>query len=58
LIEDGKITDIFEYQNPDGVIDPPSSSPETDKRLDGFNWFDHLRPEKMKDIFTAAGERN
>lgn len=58
LIEDGKITDIFEYQNPDGVIDPPSPSPETDKRLDGFNWFDHLRPEKMKDIFTAAGERN
>jgi lipopolysaccharide export system protein LptA len=56
LIEDGKIRDIFEYQNPDGVIDPPSPSPQTDKRLDGFTWYDHLRPKKIEDIYIAADE--
>lgn len=58
LIEDGKIRDIFEYQNPDGVIDPPTSSPQTDKRLDGFNWYDHLRPRRLKDIYVVASEIN
>jgi hypothetical protein len=57
FIEDSKIRDIFEYQNPDGVIDPPTSSPQTDKRLDGFSWFDYLRPKKMEDIYFSADEK-
>jgi lipopolysaccharide export system protein LptA len=51
FVEDGKITEIFEYQNPEGVIDPPSGvNPET-LRLEGFSWFDLIRPKKMSDIF-------
>ncbi len=51
LVEDGKITEIYEYQNPEGVIDPPSGvNPET-LRLEGFSWFDLIRPKKMMDIF-------
>jgi len=51
FVEDGKITEIYEYQNPEGVIDPPSAvNPET-LRLEGFSWFDLIRPKKMMDIF-------
>jgi lipopolysaccharide export system protein LptA len=51
FVEDGKITEINEYQNPEGVIDPPSGvNPET-LRLEGFSWFDLIRPKKMMDIF-------
>jgi len=51
LVEDGKITEIYEYQNPEGVIDPPTGvNPET-LRLEGFSWFDLIRPKKMMDIF-------
>jgi lipopolysaccharide export system protein LptA len=51
LIEEGKIKDISQYQSPEGVIDPPGISPKTMKRLEGFNWFDTLRPKKVADIF-------
>ena len=51
FVKDGKITEINEYQNPEGVIDPPSSvNPET-LRLEGFNWLDAMRPKKVSDIF-------
>jgi hypothetical protein len=50
-IEDGKIIEIIESQNPEGVIDPPSEViPET-LRLEGFSWLDHLRPRNVADIF-------
>jgi hypothetical protein len=49
LFEKGKISEIFEYENPEGYIDPPL--PVTPVRLDGYNWFDHLRPKKKDDIF-------
>jgi len=50
-VDKGKITDIYEYQNPDGKLDPPLSNlPETLK-LPGFNWFDIIRPKKVSDIF-------
>jgi lipopolysaccharide export system protein LptA len=52
LIEKGKIQDIFQYQSPEGVIDPPSMSQEKMKKLAGFNWFDRLRPKKVADIFS------
>jgi lipopolysaccharide export system protein LptA len=47
----GKISDIFEYQNPDGIIDPPMKDPATMQRLPGFNWFDILRPKSRSEIF-------
>ncbi|NLV17879.1 MAG: organic solvent tolerance protein OstA [Bacteroidetes bacterium] len=51
LIDNGNITDIFEYQNPEGVIDPPSASPGENTKLDGFTWHENMRPKKMEDIF-------
>ncbi len=50
-VENGKIKDILEYKSPTGVIDPPVISPKTLRRLEGFNWFDSLRPKKVLDIF-------
>jgi lipopolysaccharide export system protein LptA len=50
-VEDGKVTEIFEYQQPEGFIDPPSDLPQNNKHLDGFIWLDHLRPKKIADIF-------
>jgi len=51
FVEDGKVREIIEYQQPEGVIDPPSGTPQSDTRLDGFIWLDSLRPKKMEDIF-------
>jgi hypothetical protein len=51
FVKEGKITEINEYQNPEGAIDPPSAvDPET-LRLEGFSWLDHQRPKKVTDIF-------
>jgi lipopolysaccharide export system protein LptA len=49
LLENGKPSQVIEYQNPEGTIDPPL--PAKAVRLEGFKWFDHLRPKKKDDIF-------
>ncbi|MBG0858798.1 MAG: organic solvent tolerance protein OstA, partial [Bacteroidales bacterium] len=51
LVDDGKITDIIQYQSPEGVIDPPADQATSALRLDGFTWFDAIRPKKILDIF-------
>jgi lipopolysaccharide export system protein LptA len=51
LVENGKITDIFQYQSPEGVIDPPSVANDKTLRLAGFDWLDMIRPKKIADIF-------
>lgn len=51
FVSDGKITEINEYQNPEGVIDPPSKVNPAALRLEGFSWYDLIRPKKMIDIF-------
>jgi lipopolysaccharide export system protein LptA len=50
LVDKGKISEIYEYQNSEGFIDPPL--PATPVRLEGFQWLDHLRPKKKSDIFN------
>lgn len=50
FFEDGKIRDIFQYE-PNGNIDPPALSPDVSHRLDGFSWFDDIRPKEIADIF-------
>jgi hypothetical protein len=50
IVDNGKVTDIFEYENPEGFIDPPL--PLSPIRLEGYNWFDDLRPKKKNDIFN------
>jgi lipopolysaccharide export system protein LptA len=49
-VDKGKITEIDEYQNPDGILNPPLKEAEKQK-LPGFNWFDQLRPKNKTDIF-------
>ena len=51
-IKDGKITDIYEYDSPEGVIDPPDQNHSKILQLEGFSWFDNLRPKKIADIFS------
>jgi len=49
-VKEGKIQEILELENPEGVIDPPLQ-PGSDLKLEGFNWYDLIRPKKMSDIF-------
>jgi lipopolysaccharide export system protein LptA len=51
FVENGKITEIIEHQNPEGIIDPPSSVNPEMLKLDGFLWLDSVRPKKTEDIF-------
>jgi len=50
-IVDGKISEIYEHQNPEGFIDPPEPSQPEALRLTDFNWFDSIRPKQKSDIF-------
>ena len=51
FVDKGKITEIIEYQNPDGILNPPMKEEAKKQRLPGFNWFDLLRPKNKLDIF-------
>jgi len=51
LVEKGKISEITDFGSPEGFIDPPDMMIQTKIRLEGFSWFDHLRPKKREDIF-------
>ena len=51
IVEDGKINEIIERQNPDGKLDPPLLNPPDKMKLPGFSWLDELRPKKVEDIF-------
>jgi hypothetical protein len=51
LFEDGQVTDVFEDQSPQGVIDPPDPIGQNEPRLDGFLWLEGLRPRDKNDIF-------
>jgi lipopolysaccharide export system protein LptA len=46
----GKVSEIYEYDNPEGFIDPPL--PLSSNRLEGYKWLDNLRPKKKNDIFN------
>jgi lipopolysaccharide export system protein LptA len=52
LVEKGKISEIIEYQNPEGTIDPPVPIGPAPLRLKGFEWLEKLRPKKKNDIFN------
>jgi len=52
FIENGEIKEIYQNQNPEGVIDPPSLNDNF--RLIGFSWFDSIRPKKILDIFKSS----
>ena len=50
-VRDGAITDIFQFEAPEGIINPPVGAPLDTLRLEGFNWLDNIRPKKVSDIF-------
>lgn len=51
-VKDGKITEIYEYDNPEGVIDPPLAQGNDSLKLEGFLWLDSLRPRNKNEIFA------
>ncbi len=50
-VDNGKISEVNDYGNPEGFIDPPELTKPEPLRLKGFNWFDSLRPKQKADIF-------
>lgn len=50
-LKDGKITDIYMFQSPDGTLDPPLQQPDSERRYDSFKWLEELRPKNRFDIF-------
>jgi lipopolysaccharide export system protein LptA len=52
LVEKGKISQIFQNKNPEGFTDPPDITKPKERRLEGFHWFDSIRPENKTDIFN------
>jgi lipopolysaccharide export system protein LptA len=51
FVVDGKISEIYEYQEPEGNIDPPEPKIPKELRLKGFSWLAHLRPKDKNDVF-------
>jgi len=55
-MSDGKISEIYEYQDPDGNIDPPEPKIPKEIRLKGFSWLEDLRPKDKNDIFRKTNK--
>ncbi len=53
-MKDGKISEIYEYQEPEGTIDPPEPKIPKLLRLTGFSWLNELRPKDKNDIFRET----
>jgi lipopolysaccharide export system protein LptA len=51
LVEKGKISEINDSGSPEGAIDPPEIKIPKERKLDGFNWYDNIRPKNKNDIF-------
>ena len=51
FVSEGKIASIYEYQNPEGTIDPPVAGSREISKLDGFIWLDRQRPRSITDLF-------
>lgn len=54
FVSEGRLTNIFEYQNPEGTIDPPVKGNTEMLKLDGFLWLDRLRPKNIDDLFKKG----
>jgi lipopolysaccharide export system protein LptA len=56
FLEEGKVSEVVEEQNPAGFIDPPVSLNLREPKLEGFKWLSYLRPKKKDDIFIKIKE--
>jgi lipopolysaccharide export system protein LptA len=52
FVENGKISEVTDYGNPEGQIDPPDLKLSVERRLEDFKWLDNLRPKNRDDIFN------
>ena len=48
FVEDGKIKEIYQNQSPDGTLDPPLKTSDTELRLEGFRWLPGRRPFRQE----------
>lgn len=51
IVNDGKIMEVTEYGNPDGILDPPFEKTPEEMKLYGFKWLGSLRPAGPDDLF-------
>jgi lipopolysaccharide export system protein LptA len=56
LVDEGRIQEVTEYGEPDGVLDPPLAKIPEDMILPGFRWLIKLRPVNKNDLFRKNGE--
>lgn len=49
---EGKIMDIYMFQAPDGILDPPLQKSDSERKYDSFKWLDQVRPKNKFDIFS------
>lgn len=52
IIIDGKVSEITDFVNPEGFIDPPAQAKPDKLKLEGFSWQDLIRPKRKSDIFN------
>ena len=50
-IEDGKISEIYLMDNPEGTLDPPLYKTPSLLRLENYAWYEAIRPKNRYDIF-------
>jgi len=55
-LQEGKITDIYMFQGPDGSLDPPLLKSPFERRYDSFSWLNNIRPKNRFDIFRETKE--
>lgn len=55
-MKDGKISDIYMFQDPDGSLDPPLHKSSLERRYNTFRWLDTIRPRDRFDIFRKTME--
>jgi lipopolysaccharide export system protein LptA len=56
-LEDGEIVSIKYMVQSDGKTYPPSTFPESDKKLKGFIWREEEQPKTKEDIFTKDNQK-
>lgn len=46
FFDEGKIEEVYQRQSPDGTMNPPLKTADTEMRLDMFRWYPDKRPQR------------
>ena len=57
FIKENKLQKIIMSPQSNGVLYPLDQAPENKRYLDGFAWFDYIRPTDKDDIFNWRGKK-